>query len=242
MTVGARNEDEAERARTASTCYLCGRAGASTTEHVLPRCLYPGKLPNDVITARAHGECNAFTSKDEEAFRNHISVAIPPTSPGHALWKKTWKAIHRPEARGMQAEFYGNMLSRLERMESGAMGRSPVVARMKDVRVHRVLAKIVAGLYLDQTGQLLVPVRVRWRFGSARDDQRDVLDLPREMSVHEVLQVRWGYSETDPTATVWVLGFYETVWFWASTMPPTKAGFTKRKRGLRLSWPGPPQV
>jgi hypothetical protein len=103
--VTLRPNDLAAIIRDVAICYLCEKDGADTTEHVVPRCLYPGKLPDDVITLPAHLACNKFTSTDEEAFRNHVSVAIPPGNPGFPLWQKTWKAIHRPEAAGMQKVF-----------------------------------------------------------------------------------------------------------------------------------------
>ena len=224
------------RANKATPCYLCGKDGADTTEHVVPRCLYVGSLPSDVITLPAHERCNKSTSRDEEVFRNHISAAIPPENPGHALWAKTWKAIHRPEGAGMQSAFYAEMLNGLAPDDDGVLRPSPVVARLKRERADWVLAKIVKGLYTSQTGDLLPSSKVRWLFGQA-DNGHEQVALPGAFAVHDVLAVRWGRVQREPLATMWILGFYGTLWFWITTTPTTRT-LSNRTRGARpMIWP-----
>lgn len=217
-----------------SICYLCEKEGADTTEHVVPRCLYPGKLPADVITLPAHRACNQRTARDEEAFRNHISVAIPPESPGHALWEKTWKAVHRPEAAGMQRTFYSEMLSLPVRDDDGVVRASPIVARLKNERGDRVLAKIVKGLFMWKTGQLLPGQETLWRFGQA---DRYRIKLPYAFRVHDVLDVAWGQSSDEPLGTVWILGFHGVAWFWVSTMPKARPMPEIERDAVRMTWP-----
>jgi len=226
----------AQRRPQGAVCYLCGKFGADTTEHVVPSCLYVGNLPSDVITLPAHGGCNAATSRDEEVFRNHISVAIAPDKPGHGLWAKTWKAIHRPQAAGMQREFYSEMLTELARDEDGVLQRSPVAARLKHERAEWVLAKIVKGLYTWNTGDLLPSSKVRWLFGQA-ENGRDQVVLPEAFVVHEVLAVRWGRVEREPFATMWILGFYGTVWFWVTTIPTTRMLYNRTQGARPMIWP-----
>lgn len=218
-------------------CYLCEKDGADTTEHVVPRCLYPGNLPDDAITLPAHRACNQLTAKDEEVFRNHISVAIPPESPGHRLWEKTWKAIHRPEAAGLQKVFYSGMISLPELGEDGTVRASPIAARLKNERADRVLAKIVKGLYNWKTGESLPGEQTLWRFGQA-ERGRDQVRLPEAFLVYDVLDVSWGRAADEPLASMWILGFHRVAWFWVSTMPKANPLPGVERDAVPMIWPG----
>lgn len=215
-------------------CYLCEKEGADTTEHVVPRCLYPGRLPADVITLPAHRACNQLTARDEEAFRNHISVAIPPENPGFPLWEKTWKAVDRPEAAGMQKVFYSEMLSLPVLDDNGAVRASPIVARLKNERGDRVLAKIVKGLFAVKTRELLPNQETLWRFGQA---DRHRIELPDNFRVHDVLDVGWGRAADEPLATMWILGFHGVAWFWISTMPKSRPMPGIERDAVPMIWP-----
>lgn len=216
-------------------CFLCGEGGADTTEHVVPKCLYPGSLPSDVITLPAHAACRA-TAKDEEAFRNHIAAAIPPTSPGYRLWEATWKAIHRPQARGMMTAFYRDMLSLPTVDEAGVLRPSPVVARLRNERADRVLAKIVKGLFAWKTGDILRNDTVLWRFGQA-ERGRELLRLPDVFRVHDVLDVAWGQADDAPDVTMWILGFHGVCWFWVTTMPRDRPLPGVQRPAVPMAWP-----
>jgi len=234
-------ETKAKEKPAVKMCFLCNQKvqeGQGNTEHVIPKCLYPGKLPADVLTLPAHTRCNSFTARDEEVFRNHISVGIPPENPGHALWNTTWRAIHRPQAAGMQRDFYENMLSTLQRGEDGVLRKSPVAARIKHERADWVLAKIVRGLFTIQTEEILPPPKVRWRFGPA-ENGREQVNLPNKFSVHNVLHVSWGRAANEPLATMWLLGFHETAWFWVTTMPTTQYLRNRFGKAKPMIWPGP---
>jgi hypothetical protein len=220
-----------------TTCYLCGKEGADTTEHVVPRCLFPGKLPQDVPTLPAHLACNKFTELHEEAFRNHIATAIPEGNPGLPLWNATRRAIQRPEAAGMRRDFYNKIVSRMLVDPDGVQRPSPVHL-MDDERCDWVIAKIVKGLFTLQTGELLLPKNVRWRFGQA-DKGRDDVVLPDAFDVHPVLHVRWGRAIDEPFGTFWILGFYKTGWFWAFTAPTSRWLANRLEKRRPLIWPGP---
>jgi hypothetical protein len=219
-------------------CYLCEKDGADTTEHVVPRCLYPGKLPNNVLTLPAHRACNNLTSKDEEAFRNLISVSIPPGSPGFPLWENTWKAIHRPQAAGMQQAFYRNMISLPVLDPDGEVRPSPIAARLENERCNRVLAKIVKGLFTLRTGEFLPGGQIFWRFGQPDHTAAD-LPLPLAFSVHDVLDVRWGRAADEPLASLWLLRFHGIAQFSVTTMRRSNPLPAAKNPNVAMVWPGP---
>ena len=218
-----------------TTCYLCGEQGADTTEHVIPRCLYPANLPNDAVTLPAHARCNRFSMKDEEAFRNHIAGAIPASHPAHVLWDKTWRAIQRPEASGMKQVYYRDMIS--IPIEGSALHR-PVVARIRTDRVERVLAKIVKGLFFRTTEELMPGADILWRFDQLSDGRSDVR-LSQSFDVNGVLHVEWDRAADAPLVTMWILGFYDVMWFRAMTIPVDTATPEEIREWARVTWPGP---
>lgn len=208
----------------AKNCYLCGQPGADTAEHVVPRCLYPGPLPGDMITLPAHRACNEATSRDEEAFRNFLASAIAPENAGSALWAKTWKALHRPQAQGMQAAFYRGIIARPEVID-GEVKQVPEKATLKDQRVHAVLAKIVKGLYQWKTGDVLPAETIVWMFGM--HSQR--VEMGERFQIHDVLDVDW--RQESRLTSFWNIGFHATLWFSAITLP--RAGFPRTLRTRR---------
>jgi hypothetical protein len=62
-------------------CYLCGKAGADTRDHVPPKAFLGqgnyGRTPR--ITLPAHGDCNGECSDDEEYVRDLIGLIAPTT-------------------------------------------------------------------------------------------------------------------------------------------------------------------
>jgi len=217
--------------------------GADTVEHVVPRCLYPGPLPGGMggmITLPAHRACNEATSRDEEAFRNFLASAIAPENPGSALWAKTWRALQRPQAKGMKMAFYRGIIANSEPSDGEAKW-VPERATLKDARVHTVLAKITKGLFQVKTGTFLAAEAIVWMFGM----HAAPVEVGELFQVHNVLDVRW--RQEGALTSFWNLAFYNTLWFSVITLP--RAGFPRSSRARRhdklfgkaeiVEWKGP---
>lgn len=198
-----------------TVCYLCGQPGADSTEHVVSRCLWPDRrLPNGVPTLPAHRHCNGATSKDEEAFRNFISLSMPADSPGRALWDRTWRAIQKPKAKGMKRALYENIARSTRRALGHTHGR--LVATIEPDRAERVLAKIVRGLFLIDTGEHL-PADLWWHFAALRPGGDAGVALPNVRKVGDVLSARWVRVAEAPGLTMWTLWFYGTIGWYCVT-------------------------
>lgn len=76
-------------------CYLCGKPGADTREHIPPRGIFPKKPTGILITVPAHRRCNHKFHKDDELFRNSIIMASWRSLEGQKAWKEqvvpSWK-------------------------------------------------------------------------------------------------------------------------------------------------------
>lgn len=243
MSISTTSADPASLIRKHKICYLCGLLGADTTEHVLPRCLYPNqkKLPDNVLTLPAHLECNRQTAKDEEAFRDFISPSLASHEVGHSLWDRTWRGIHRPAAARYQATYYRSIISRFERDDCGKRVAVPLATTLQAERVHWVLAKIVKGLFTAMTGELIPNSQVCWDFGlftTEKDAKDGSACLPQSRMLHDVLSIQWGRAFDEPLATLWVLGFYGTQFFWVETTPKNRQGPADCiQEPSRIVWP-----
>src|SRR4051794_36153646 len=63
-------------------CVYCGKQTAVTTEHVVPRALFPKPKPSNLITVDACFDCNNPKSKDDVYVRDALllDVASSPSS------------------------------------------------------------------------------------------------------------------------------------------------------------------
>jgi hypothetical protein len=77
-----------KRKKTEELCYLCGKPGVDTSEHIPPRGIFPKKPRGHLIKVPAHYECNHKYHKDDELFRNQIIVASWRTLEGQKAWKE----------------------------------------------------------------------------------------------------------------------------------------------------------
>lgn len=150
------------RPRARETCYLCCLpievTADRTTEHVLPRSFYEGRVvPEDSFTLPAHRACNGSTSQDEQM----IFVAL-----GHTTTSPT----HTPELQSRAAR----TLDRAPKLEKAFLsqvvqgpGGSPYVSPEQE-RMTPVMAKIVKGLLFREAGILLGP---EWRWTVRQDEE-----------------------------------------------------------------------
>ncbi len=211
-------------------CFLCGREGADTVEHVVPRSLYPGPLGDDAITAPAHEACNQTTARAEETFRNHVGLGA--TERENPVFEAALRSLGRGRAAGLRAEFVRHMQP-AER-GGGFIG-------MNADRVLWVLAKIMKGLVYEATGEILKPRDIRWAFAHIGIATLRRMAPPPEppfaRDVPRVLQAFW-YSEPETPVLALVRMYGNDEAIYSVTAFPTKRRATWWAAGARaLVWP-----
>ena len=79
-------------------CYLCGKPGADTKDHIPPRGIFPKFPSGQLITVPAHKECNNQFSKDDEWIRNFIIAVSWKSSKAREAWNEqvlpSWEKNH----------------------------------------------------------------------------------------------------------------------------------------------------
>lgn len=142
---------------TKQTCVLCGIRGATTSDHVPPKAIFPKPRPNDLVTVPSCFNCNNKGSKYDEEFRVFLSLQLGmETHTTQRLWKnEALRTIHhnrRLQQRLVKKSWIANL-----RTPAGIyLGKRRVVAM--PVRPHNsVLDRTVRGLYFHHYGEILGP-------------------------------------------------------------------------------------
>lgn len=125
-----------------SICYLCGKPGADSKDHVPPKGLLPesayGKYQR--ITVPAHRECNSAASDDEEYLRDLLAMEAEALNlPKHEkLTPRVWRAWARPGGFKRYKSIISTAVPLVQKTEGGvyvgnAIGVSPNIERIKSV-------------------------------------------------------------------------------------------------------------
>jgi hypothetical protein len=214
-------------------CYLCGKTGPDTREHVVPKACYVPPLPEGLITLPAHLVCNQSTSMDEEWVSIGWSTCRPFPDDGDARYEKAMRALLRVQAEGLRRNYLDSMTSHVS---GGA------VLNLGNARVEYVLAKIVKGLLYHQDG-LLISQDHTWSF--KKIDLGLMVEQPftRQIDVHNVVVFRWEALPNSIEPTIfWTLAVYNMHIFWGAAVAPGDidrlvARIPSLKDGVRLAWP-----
>jgi len=140
-------------------CYLCGRAitGRVSRDHVPPKQLYAKALrrnhPLSLCRLPTHKACNNAYKDDEEYFVHALAGHAHDSVAGRAVWDQIRGAARkREETRRLIRQIHREFDLR----PGGIILPGGMVAQRLDFRrIHRVLWKIVRGLYFKEFGKIL---------------------------------------------------------------------------------------
>ena len=234
--------------RFSSKCVFCGRRGKLSKDHVPPKCLFPKGSRSGLITVPACPQCNLSSSGDDEYLRlvlvtNRDSEVHPAV---RSLRPTVLRSLIKPTKRGFAAAFWSSIRD-LDIFSPGGIYLCTAKGfQMDSDRVHRIVAKIVQGLFWYEYEQRLLDSHrvVAVSIGALRQhvpdsDLRAWTDRIRGLMVggksREVgNRVLVYYCNQDPEScfrTVWGLTFFGNIHF---------AAFTASKPGLQKVGEPPP--
>ena len=125
-------------------CAYCGH-GASTTDHVIPRALYPpSRTASKVqrITVAACAACNEGWADDEPHFRNVLLVSGNPNPAVRELWEgKTLRSFTQVDG----PKRVHDLATQIVPVKTPD-GERHMIYPAKDERVLRIVRKVVRGL------------------------------------------------------------------------------------------------
>ncbi len=189
-------------------CAYCGRAGADTEDHVIPRCLYPKRLSRvQRLTVPAHSACNRGFSLDEVAFKEAVA-GTGWNEAARSVQQSILRSFARHETHGRAGAF----LRRLVVKDSPA-GPQHWVYPHQDLRVLRILKKITRGLAFHHGLFVGLPeerVDAWWAPLPPPDTLAEMEHHERELDVCEYwFRVLSVGEEPNEMHTFWMFRFYE---------------------------------
>lgn len=115
-------------------CVYCGNTKHITNDHIPPKNLFPPPRPNNLITVPCCQNCNQNASKDDEYFRDMLTMRIDTYEHPDVTknWQTVLRSLNNPHKTGM---------------------RKSIMSTLKEVSLYTP-----AGIYLGKSGMLQVDV------------------------------------------------------------------------------------
>ena len=215
-------------------CVYCGIAGAITSDHVPPKCLFPTQSRVNLITVPSCQSCNASFQSDDEYFRLVLSLRadLPEGPAAEFLREATKRALRRPEASGFLASVMQAIAHRSIHSSGGIyLGQAPTL----DVNYRRMTStasRIVKGLFAHIFHKPLPPTYVinimftdLQRDTSAIDNPqiKELLTILGQSGTHResnnTIEVWTKLAEDDDCASFWYVRVSKAIGFFAFTTP-----------------------
>jgi len=135
-------------------CYICGRQGTDSRDHVIRECFFSGPRPSNLLTIPAHYTChNRF---DEEYARGILSgLGSEANRVAQRLWNtKTKRSFDRSAP--LRKSIASSLVRKIDLISPAGLviDKAPAIRMDKD-RFYPLMRKIVQGMFLHHTGQLL---------------------------------------------------------------------------------------
>lgn len=138
-----------ESKKTLAICPYCGLVPADTRDHVIPKCLFPGPLPQFMVTVPACRPCKESKAKDDDYLRDMFSIDIESDSNPHALHIRNGKMMRSAKRRSSIIARDVINKTRFKEMRSAGgiiLGQFPAVP-LDGERIERIFTRITRGLY-----------------------------------------------------------------------------------------------
>ncbi|CAN5546028.1 hypothetical protein BH10ACI3_BH10ACI3_26290 [soil metagenome] len=209
-------------------CVYCGESKEVTREHVIPRCMFPGPLPNDVVVVPACEPCNKEKGKHDDYLRDMLTVDAQTSASDSAQTVLTGKVFRAAEKNHSQLIRAAKAKGKFEPVHSSGgiyLGHGYAVPLEED-RVNHIFSLIVRGLYFKTTGLLLPQDAV---FEVKRLEAADFDKTWKHLQkigyngpyhLDDVLTCIFVYASEEPAVSHWWLWFYGSICVYVSTQPP----------------------
>lgn len=213
-------------------CYLCRQRPAVTWDHVPPQNIFPIQAQFKGFKLPACNECNNEFSKDDEYFRDVLTMAATNADATEVLQEKTIPSITRPWAQLQRVRKIDRIIETTFPMpiisQSGLQLPTQLAHKFDSERTSRVCERIVRGLYYHIANE---PLAEECKVKGALMRRKDVDEIYRGLMdssdpkwVHApddtFLVAMWGLSEDRHMTSVWLMRFYENIYAAVSVTGP----------------------
>jgi len=211
-------------------CAYCKTKGAVTRDHIPPKALFAKPRPENTITVPACTPCHEKFSKDDEYFRDVLSLqdSAYQNSDAKDASERFFRAMERPEGRGYRHAFL-NTLTIVELLTpAGIYCGDTFGYKIDRNRILRVVIRIIRGLFFHEfKKRLSIEPKARFAEGIEQEALERFAVLFREsqgadIGDQQTFHYRFRVHPDEPETTVWALSFYNSTTFLAVTRPQDK--------------------
>jgi hypothetical protein len=207
-------------------CVYCGLQKAVDRDHVIPSCLFVKPFPPNLITVPVCRECHDDKSRDEDFIRDYLTTNLfgnqSPVA-NKIFHKKTLKSVQRHSSelgrisvkKGRLKPFYTS---------GGIYLGSIVAAPIDSTRMEKIFSRIVRGLYYDACRERIpnsysfeVRTYYPWDFMNLWQKFNEMRLTLNQRILGNVFACGFLIAQEDPFVSMWLLSFYERVFFSVST-------------------------
>lgn len=238
-----------EKALKKKICVYCGNDNDLTKDHIPPRCLFPDPKPADLITVPACNLCNEKFSKDDTYFRDMLILRQDLDKNPHInkLIDTVIRSFKRSESDAYFRYVYSKIDKHDARTRSGIyVGEQPTI-EIELNRINNVINRIVKGLHFYEKGIRLSPDYDVSTFSKEYIDNLNfdqsktflkhfispTFEIKPKPIGHGIFKYKCANSN-NPNCCIWILVFYDKVFFVSVTLPKDKI---LRKKPLNLKYP-----
>ncbi|MEL7500040.1 MAG: hypothetical protein AAFN77_20735 [Planctomycetota bacterium] len=222
--------------RSNGECVYCGQMGRLTSDHVIPRCVFPKPRPQDMLTVRACNDCNNQKSNHDDFLRDLLVTDLfgAESEPAKKLFDKVQRSFGRDQSL-MQRTMENSKIVDVPMPDGESI--SADAAKFGLDRANEMLTFIVKGLYFNVVGSRLPPESI---FNFSRLLPTDMFENLKRIEELKPSRFLIGdgavfdciYVTGRDGISLWILQFFGSVWFRIMTGPPG----LKMPRNKRPPW------
>ena len=204
-------------------CVFCGIRPGVTRDHVPPRKFFPASRRANLVTVPACHECNAESQSDEDYFLTAAMFSYAGKRRDGALVRTERISPMLSQDRGLAIRIAQSFRTGIVSTPRGLILPNRSVLRFDHRRFNRVVAKIVRGTYYRELRVALpgtAPVQVVLLASEDSFDQAAnfISELNLGNHCHDgIFSYQFAVVEADPSISVWLLRFYDTIFYTATT-------------------------
>lgn len=209
-------------------CYLCGKIGKMSHEHVPPKFLSPKSPDSEFAKISACDKCNSGFSHKESKFRDFLATAS--AHKGNKSADDAYTAARRNFQRNPIARLLIGPNKDLKRIVSSIkrqdiytpngiyLGTRSAIYASNDLEWKDVLIKIARGLHYLYSGEVIPK---DYDFGAKFIQKIEFPDLYEQCKIRsragDFFHFAGGWTKEDPKTGLWYMVFYKKigalVWF-----------------------------
>jgi hypothetical protein len=197
-------------------CVYCDARPGTTSDHVVPRCLFDGNLPLDMVTVPACGSCNAAKKADDEYLRDYLVIHEGnfdhPVA--RSLFDRTRRATRRNQSE-IARQVVANAEYRPAYTADGVPAGTMPFVPLDPGRFSNLFGRITRGLYFKLRQRRLpqdCAFKANWI--DERDAENIRLGLTsvgtRYYRLGDVFGCLHAFDPAEPANTIWLQRYFST--------------------------------